>query len=186
MIDTGTIKKYSTESYHAALDKFVSNPTLENAQKAQSDLGKLIRKLEQEGTLTSEKKATYDAAQKAKENIKENMFKDKSGKIDETLKYKYDKLTKSYGENVIPYTTNKAIQDYKRKDITKKELIQKLSKGKFAAKKGKEHPEIARRALVKQLLKTAGYAGGLGVIGGAIGAGSSIMNKLLNKKEGEQ
>lgn len=180
-IDLTTIKKYSTERYNGALDKFVKDPTLENAQKAQSDLGKLVREFDKKATLTSEERSTYKAAKDAQENIKDNMFKDKNGKLDTKLKKEYDKVTKSYGENVIPYSANKSIQEFKRKDITKEQLIQRISKGKFSAKKGTEHPEIKRREMVKSLLKSAGYVGGIGLLGGAAGASMALINKLLGK-----
>jgi hypothetical protein len=171
------IKKYTSEKWHGALDKFTKNPTLENAQKAQSDLGKLERELGKKATLTSEEKATLDAAKSAKEHIRDSMFKTEKGELNAPLKNMYDKVTKSYEENVIPYTTNKAIQEFKRGDITAKELIQKISKGKFRARKGKDHPELAGREITLDVLNKLGLPVGTG---GAIAGGNWLINKLTS------
>ncbi len=184
-VDLPSIKKYSTEKYYGALDNFVKNPSLENAQKAQSDLGKLIRDLDKRASLTSEEKSTYVAAEKAQKNIKDSMFRDSSGKLNEKLKNQYDKVTESYGKNVIPYTKSKPIKEYKRKEITEKQLVDKLSRGPFAVKKGKAHPEIKRREIAKALLKPMGIIGGLGLIGAAGGATNALINKFLDRKSGE-
>lgn len=171
--DIQAIKKYSTEKSYGSLDKYISNRSLSNAQKAQSDLGKLIRDYRKKESLTSEQKATYDAAVKIQKNIKDSMFKNKKGEVNTKLQKRYENITKSYGENVIPYSTSKPIKDFKNKDITKEQLINRLSTGKFAAKKGHEHRAIAIRKKLGNKYTPYGIGAGLGA------GGLAIINKLL-------
>jgi hypothetical protein len=67
------------------------------------------------------------------------------GNLNEPLQDKYKKLTKSYRENVVPYKYNKAIQDFKAQEMLPKELVNALSRGEFAAKKGSKHRAIGIR-----------------------------------------
>lgn len=178
-IDLETIKENSTDKYYGALEKLINDPILKNAQKSQSDLGKLIngRSLNKD-ILTSPEQATKKAAIEARDYIKDKMFRDQSGKINLPLKKRYDFITKSYEKNVIPYTTNKAINEFKKGDLLPEELIPKLSRGKFAARKGKSHPEISRRKYVKPVLKA------LGAVSGAhlLGWDRPLIDKLLGKE----
>jgi len=172
-----TLEKYTPRKPMEAIKAFADNPTLENAQAAVSQLGSIIRPLENRTTLEPFQKKQLQAAEKAKEHIQKNMFMDQSGKVDDKFLERHRKVQSGYAEDVIPYTTNKAIKDYKKGDITQKELIQKLSKGKFAARKGSVHPEIARRKLIKPAIKF-----GLGAeLVHQLGWDQTILNKLLNK-----
>jgi hypothetical protein len=143
-----TIEKYKTPREYKALEDFIIEPSLQNAQRAQSDMGIMHRKLEEKsrsGSLTSEEQALYKAAHEAEKHIESNMFKDEFGNINDGLQDKYKKLTKSYRQNVVPYKYNKAIQDYKAEEMLPKELVNSLSKGEFAVKKGSKHRAIGIR-----------------------------------------
>lgn len=157
------IEKYKTPREYQSFEDFILSPTLQNAQKAQSDLGIMHRKLEEKSrtsALTSEERALYDAAKESEKHIENNMFKDSSGKINQSLQDKYKKLTDSYRLNVVPYRYNGAIQAYKNKEILANELVNSLSHGEFAAKKGNKHPEIKMRNMLKPFLTGAGLLGG--------------------------
>ncbi len=157
-----TIEKYKTPREHQSLENFILNPTLENAQKAQSDMSVMHRKLEEKsrsGSLTSEEQALYKAAKDSEKHIEQNMFKDSSGKINKKLQDQYRKVTQSYRENVVPYKYNESIQKYKAKEMLPQELVNSLSKGEFAAKKGHKHPAIKIRNSLMPLGIGAGTLG---------------------------
>lgn len=159
-----TIKKYKSEKEYGSLNDFISKPTLQNAQKAQSDLGAMSRALEKKsrkGSLTSEESKLMSSAIKSEKHIEENMFKNKSGKINDQLRNRYKDVTKSYRENVVPYRYNKNIQAYKNNEMLASELRKNLSKGEFAAKKGSEHPELFLGKKLKKLTGGAAVLGGL-------------------------
>lgn len=175
------IEKYKTPKEFNALKEFIENPTLEKAQRAQSDMGVISRALEKKSrtsSLLSEEKSIYDAAKEAEKHIEGNMFKNENGNVNNKLKNQYDKLTESYRENVVPYRYNPSIQAFKNKDITAKELVNSLSRGSFAAKKGSKHPSIT----INNLLKPSGYLGGIGLLSGA-GLLGYLSHDLLGKKE---
>ena len=174
-----TISKYKTPKEYESLVKFSNNPTLENAQKAQSDMSQIARKLEEKSrssSLTSEEQNIYKAAKDSEKHIEGNMFKDQNGNVNQSLKNKYDYITKSYRENVVPYKYNSDIQAFKNKELLAKELRQRLSKGEFAAKKGSEHPELFRADQIKNALI------GLGIAGGISAGGKSLSDYLSAQK----
>lgn len=157
------IEKYKTPREYQSLEDFILDPTLKNAQKAQSDMGIMHRKLEENSrnrALTSEERALYDSAKQSELHIENNMFKNMKGEANKNLKNLYDDVTKSYRENVVPYKYNSDIQAYKNKEMLPKELVNSLSRGEFAAKKGKEHPAIWYRNMLKPAITGAGLAGG--------------------------
>ncbi len=142
------IKKYYPDKSTRVFRDFLKDPTLQNAQKAQSDLGNLRRQLEEKSRKTpllETEKYLHEALFDAEKNIENNMFKDAHGNVNNALQDKYKKLTNSYRENVVPYKYNKDIQKYKAKESLPKELVNSLSKGEFAAKKGDKHPAIKIR-----------------------------------------
>lgn len=171
--DVEAITKYTPEIRHTALNDYIANRSLGNAQKAQSELGQIIRNYNKKESLTEAEKASHKAAIKIQKNIKDNMFKDNKGIVNTKLQNRYNKITESYGKNVIPYTKNKDIKAYKRKDITKDQLINRLSTGPFAAKKGHEHKAIAIRKMLSGKLTPFAIGAGVGV------SGLAIINKLL-------
>lgn len=71
------IEKYKTPREYQSLEDFILDPTLQNAQKAQSDMGIIHRTLDKKsrkGSLTSEEQAIYKAAYNAEKHIENNMF----------------------------------------------------------------------------------------------------------------
>lgn len=177
-----TLMKAGVNSkYIRPLKELMINPTLENAQKAQSDLGKFInsQQLSKE-VLTSEENAAKEAAIKAQEHIKDMMFRDKAGQINQPLKDAYTKISESYGKNFKPYDIP-AIKKYEAGKMTAKQLMTKLKNGEFMAQKGAVHPEIERRDTAIDFLKHTGVPLGIGAIGAT--GGSYLLNKLLGKND---
>lgn len=175
-----TIEKYTTPKQHQSLIDFANNPTLQNAQEAQSDLGVIRRAIEEKSKTTpllGEERKLYDSLYDTEKHIEGNMFKNASGEINQKLADKYQKITKSYRDNVVPYRYNSDIQDYLRKDITAKQLVQRLNQGPFAAKKGGffTHPQFGIRNALLPLF------GGIGTLGG----GAYLLNKAIGNEVAE-
>lgn len=173
------IKKYKTPREFKSLNEMIENPTLSNAQKAQSDMNIIHRKLEEKSrssALNSEEKAIYNAAHDAEKHIESNMFKNARGDVNNKLQNKYKMLTTSYRENVVPYKYNPSIQAYKNKEMLPHELVNSLSRGEFAAKKGHKHRAIGLRKIAAPLLTGAGIGGGL----------FSAANLLMGNRQGEE
>ncbi len=179
-IDIGNIQRYPNENFTISTENFLNNPTLENAHIAQSDLGKMIRAIRKNPTVVppSEVRNITNAAQNAQNYIRDRMFRDANGTINRNLADRYNVITDSYRRNVIPYTTNKALQDFKRENITLDQLIPALKKGKFARMRGAYHPEISRRDLIAPVLKYGGLAEGVHLLG----LDQTLLNRLMEKE----
>lgn len=157
------IEKYKTPREYQSLEDLILNPTLAKAQSAQSDMGHIARALEEKsrkGSLTTEEKATFEAAKTAEKHIEENMFKDIQGNVNKKLQDQYKNVSSSYRKNVVPYKYNTDIQAFKNREMLAKELMAKLKGGEFRAKKGSAHPRIAAKEMLTPLGLIAG--GGLG------------------------
>jgi hypothetical protein len=139
------IEKFYPEKSTFSLKNLISNPTLENAQKAQSDLGNLRRSIEEKAKTTpllESENMLYKSLSETEKHIEDSMFKNAAGETNNALKNRYDKVTNSYRKNVVPYRYNEAIQQYKAEKSTAPELVNALSRGEFARKKGFKHPAI--------------------------------------------
>lgn len=176
-IRMNTIRNFPNDDYYMSVERFLNYPTVENAHTAQSDLGKMVRQLRKNPTIVppSVSNDLRRAAQEARTHIRNQMFRDANGNLNTRLANRYNTITNSYRENVIPYSTNRALQKYKAEESTLEELIPGLKTGKFARKKGSAHPEIIRADQIKSLLKGSGYLGG-GIAGIA---GADYLVKLL-------
>lgn len=163
-IDIPTLKKFSPGKGIKGVLDFDQNPTLANAHAAKSDLLRIQRDLTKLPTLRSAERQQLKAVSDAINSIQNNMFKDASGKIDHNMLSKYQKIQQGYANEVIPYK-NKAINKFKRNEISAKELVNSLSRGEFAAKRGSFHPEIKyRNAFKNHPYMTGAGLGGLGKI----------------------
>jgi hypothetical protein len=176
-IDINTLKKYSPMKSIARIEDLVKNPTVQNAHNAKSDLLGIKRKLEGKTTLEGGEKKQYKAVNDAIDNIQNNMFKNKKGQIDKKLLDKYNKIQKGYSNEVIPYK-HKSINEFRKNELSAKELINALSKGKFAAKRGKYHKAIGFRNMINEHPYISGALGGAGLY--------SIYNDLMGHKTPEQ
>lgn len=174
-IDMQTISKYSPKKSIQGLNDFSQDHSIQNAHAAKSDLLRIQRSLDQKTTLNTAERKHKKAVDDAIGSIEDNMFKDSNGVVNKDLKDRYRQQQSQYREDVIPYSTNKAIGQYKRNELSKSELISRISKGKFAAQKGAEHPNIARRKVAANLLKGAGIAG---TAAGTYGIGNALYHYL--------
>ncbi len=137
-----------------AIKRYEANPSLENAQKVNSDLGKAMRNKKD---VTSESR---EVAKHAQKKVRGAIFQ-ALDKADPELIKKYKEINSGYEREVVPYTTNRAIQRYKAGEISEKQLVEALKKGKFVGNehvraKGKiplveQHPELKTRAFIDAL-----------------------------------
>lgn len=137
--DSKLIEKNSQKKFHTSLKEYNETPTLENAHKAQSDMGALQRALEKTDAisgLTSSQFKVLREVTKAKDGIRSGMFPKNP-----ELSDKYGEITKGYREDVIPYSTNKALNAYRKGELSEKKLIQRLmNNDKFMNEVGDKHP----------------------------------------------
>lgn len=101
--------KHTESQKNASLNRFINTPSLENAHKAQSDLGKIIRTM----TLKNIKGENMSSGQSDALEIAKNLQKRIRGSIQNAfskvdrndLAKKYSDTTKGYGEEVVPLKT---------------------------------------------------------------------------------
>lgn len=188
-IDITALKGGSVPRHTKALEEFVKNPTLENAHRAKSDVSNIIREMEEKYGAThipEQEKAYLQAAIRAKEELKNNMFRHpETGKVNQELLNNYENIQKSYAENVIPYNKNEAINLYKGKKLPARNLLTALKGGEFEVKKGGKHPGIKTNEFLKK------YGVPLSVIGVAgyplfLGAETILRDLLTPNAEQKQ
>lgn len=170
-VDINLINEYAPDKYTKALGEFLQNNDIELAQRAQSDLKKYLNKMEKRDSIPSPEKKSIRAAEEAQKHLSDAMFEGNP-----KLKKKYNKITSGYGKEVIPYTTNKAINQFMKGDLVADELVPRLQRGKFKAKRGEAHPALKWR---KRVIPLVGGAG-------AIGGGSALYNYLTGNPFSER
>jgi hypothetical protein len=163
-INTKDIFEHAAKSEKGYLKKFITDPTIRNAHKAQSDLGKLVSRLKQRKGLSGSETDTLQAAIKAQNKIRNSIDKSLTGKGQGLLAKEYKDLTAGYTKDVIPYRTSNAISKFDRKNplLTPEAFRKKLSNEEsFKALVGAErHPELYK------LPKLGKIGSGLGVLYG--------------------
>jgi hypothetical protein len=173
-IDIDTIRKFSPKKSIKGIEDFISNPTVQTAHSAKSDLLRIQRDLGRQTTLRTAERQQLKAASDAIDNIQNSMFKNKQGLVDQNLLDKYNKIQQGYANEVIPYK-NKAINKFKRNEISSKELVNSLSKGEFMAKRGQYHKAMGfRNALKNHPYLTGAGAGGLATL---------LYNEMFGNKD---
>lgn len=143
-IDVDTLRKYSPKKSIVGIEEFVKNPNLRNAHAAKSDLLRMQRDLGKLTTLRTAERQQLKAVTDAIQHIQDNMFKNEKGILDPKMLSKYNEIQQGYAKDVVPYK-NKAINKFKKNEISAKELVNSLSGGEFSAKVGKNHPAIKLR-----------------------------------------
>jgi hypothetical protein len=175
------IRQYKSPRDYRTLEYFNEHPTLPNAQSAVSDLRNMIRGLDDKSRTTSlsgEERNLYDALHHTQTHIENNMFLNPNGSLNQRLANRYRNISSSYRDNVVPYRYNKDIQAYINRELLPKELVNRLSRGEFAVKKGSPHPAIGIR---NKLLSHPLIAGiGLG------GAGKVIYDNMMGRESIEK
>lgn len=146
-----------------ALKKFIKDPTLENAHWAQSDLNRYISSKKGKD-LPSEKDKALKEAIIAHKKLKGIMHTELSK--EKGLSPEYAKLTKGYGQEVVPYKYNPHLTKYEKGELKASSLVKALTgNDKFMIKQGNKYPELQLQALLRSPL------GKIGLGAGAIGLG---------------
>lgn len=166
------------KNYRKSIEKFYNNSTLENAHKAQSDMGAYMRELQNakeiKGTLPDYLNERLEKLQNKREAIKESitdaLFDNKktSG-----LGWKYMDLTGDWQEKLGPFLDvqdiNKAVAGHIDPSTLAKSLQSKANYP-FRQKMGQEFPELELNRLSNKYVwnrygALGGGAGGLGIYG---------------------
>lgn len=169
-IDTNALRDLNPSSKVSRVEKFIDEPTLENAHNARSDLLGIKRKLDKKDSLIGEERQQYNAVNNAINALNENMFKDVEGNINNPLLNQYNNITSGYAQDVVPYKS-RAINRYIRNEITKNELLNSLKRGVFGARAYGNHPALGIRNNL-ELLKNPWLA----IPGGALIGGDLLYN----------
>lgn len=169
-IDINTLRDLTPESKLSTVEDFFNNPTLENAHYARSDLKKLKRNLEKNQTKVGDQVKQESAVKNAIKDLNENMFKNANGEVNNKLVKMYDKITKGYADEVVPYKSP-MIRKYLNREKTADQLFNSLNKDTFGARAYSNHPALVIRNNLN-LLKN------LGLIGGAAGGALYGFNQL--------
>lgn len=185
-IDFNLIRKSIPNKERIAFDEYLQDPTIQNAHKAQSLLGREIRDLNNE--ITNQGKSMgrvrrLNELTSAQDSIKKALSKELSGTKD--LKSKYISEKKNYKENVVPYDT-KDIRLYKAGKKSPKHLVTKLSKDYefMRSKAGKKHGKsISAKKFIDSVMNknTAKSAGMLGLGGLGLYEGKKTYDKYNNE-----
>ncbi len=167
-LNTKAILENSTSRESKALEEFLREPSLKNAHSAQSDLGKIIRRLDKTNEnvgLPTDKLRALESARQAQKKIKGSMFDAFNKSEGSQLANKYGKITEGYAKDVIPYTKSKPINTYKKGELTEKDFVNALMKDKkFKKQLGDKYPELETRKILEKLGKY-GLVGGSGLGG---------------------
>lgn len=149
--DYSIMSKAANPKYLSALENLVQNPLIEHAKDTVSDMKQFIRKMNAKDTLLDPESKALNAANRIKDNIEQNMFKDSQGNIHQDLADKYKQIDHGYAIENIPYTKNPHIKKYLNNEMSEKELVNKLNKGKFARQRGAYHPSMTVRNAINLL-----------------------------------
>ena len=166
---------FTPKEFKHALEEFRSNPTIESAHKAQSQIGAIQRKIQDDISkrlkkglsVGAGKQAAYDAAEDLQRRIRGAMMDSfsKAGKPE--LAGKYGELTRGYAKEFAPYIQGEFHQGLNRHELGKK-LLQNLQ---FGESVGKDIPGYQIRQKIMQaspylkysLLPALGVAGAYGI-----------------------
>jgi len=177
-LDLRTALKNEPADALVSKNEFTSNPTSRTAHEFKSDLLRIQRKLNKmqgKEVLSKGNKNKLDAVNKTISDIEHNMFTNSTGKIHKEIADKYRKTQEGYEKEVLPYTLNTDIQQYRKGKLLPKELTASLKKGEFAAMRGKQHPELFRRDQLKNTLL------GLAIAGSGTYGAKSIFDLVYGK-----
>lgn len=181
--DIDILKKDMPTDEFVAIENLLNNTSISNAQNAISQLGHRERKLQSKSErgdiLTDPEKDLLKSVRNTKEHIEKNMFKDVFGKMHNDLLEKHKSIQKGYATEVIPYTKNSNINKFKKKELSARELVDRLSRGKFSAQRGQEHKAMKYRKTAKSIVNSR--LGSSGLAGAGLTAGYALVNKLLGQ-----
>ena len=163
------------EKYTQAFKEAIKDPTLAKVHKAQSKLGKYVfdkEKIINRGGAVNEE--ALNLARKLEEGLEKTLSKSLS-KSKQGLGEKYNAIQSGYKSDVIPYTKNAAIQEFKAGDSEASDLIKSLRGSGKSGKSFRSHlkdkyPEIG-------LNKGVDLGSKIGLGGaGAFGVGKTALD----------
>lgn len=171
----------SSNRFNQSLRDFQNLPSIENAHRAQSDMGKFVshlQKLERNNPLTSEQHRALTNAMDAQDRLRGAMYTNFLRHDRPDLAARYGETTQGYARDVIPYTRNKKIRDYTSGSLSAPDLIEALSKNhEFMTRFRNQYPEIGLNRFATNFLPSSLRAGGAG-------AAAALTNKALEKMMG--
>lgn len=186
-IDLDLIKDNATKKYWKSLEDFNSNPTLETAHLAQSDMGKYIRQMEKlqgNNALTSPQIKAYQEAINAQKKLRGTIFQSLTKNGEQDLANQYGNITQGYKRDVVPYITSKPITALQNKDINNETFANRIVKNdKFRMSVGDKHPEIAAREFIDNIKNNKLLKYGIGSV--AAGALAGMGYKKYNDYGGQ-
>lgn len=126
-LDKNIVKNFKYDSDLKDLhQKFIENPTLQNAHNLQSQLGSSIRD-SSKGNLSIADKNIVKGYQKAQSSLKDDISSFLKNS-DPEMAEQYETATQNWRENVIPYVENKKISGIAKGDITNPRAITNIFK----------------------------------------------------------
>jgi hypothetical protein len=167
----------SQNKYNRSLNEYIQNPTLENAHRAQSELGALERHLDSvanKNGLTPSQHRTLRATQQTRGDIRQQMLGDNGLGSNPQLAEEYQNLTNIYREQVVPYTRLEELTETEQNRMRPKTAVKKLLKDEqFLIELSRRYPGLMLHTPRAKSIKNA-----------AIGVGTTIggwegIKKLL-------
>lgn len=147
---TNQLKNSSSNRLNKSVERFSANPSLENAHKLQSDVGKYFNKNKEKSLTLSTDRDAVKAAEIARDTLKQSIY-DSLQKASISLRGRYQQVGSDYKDKMVPYLSNKPISDAMKKPGQKgyinsarlpSELQNKVSDS-FKALYPNLYPEIA-------------------------------------------
>ena len=156
------IEDSAHSKFSNALGDFQKNPTLSNAHKAQSDLGKILRNEKAAGS------KAYEEAGKAQNRLLQQISQALENSGAKEVKSSYEGLRAGYAKEVVPYLNSKSTKDLISGMLSESRFAGQAIKDKnLLSQMGRNHPELLLRESISDLL---GSKAALGVGGLAAGA----------------
>lgn len=172
-IESEDIIAHSQPKHHEALQRYIAEPTFENAHWAQSDLGFIerhLKKLDEKVGLSHTQHETLKNTIAARNRITQAMFEDKNIRKNPVFEDEYNKLSEGYLKNVVPYKQLDNLSEYEGKKITANNFVKSLlNNDEFMLGLGKNYrPQLlGNKILRSNIAKTlaGGALAGLGFEG---------------------
>ena len=114
------LRKGKHEDYSEALNKFIKDPSFENAHKAQSSIGKFVRsntKAKEGADRSDIIKARLAHAKEWQRNLNDEI-KIALEKANPKLAKQYSTAKETYKKRVVPYNNSKSLQQYEAGEIS--------------------------------------------------------------------
>lgn len=175
------IKSSFTKNDRANIDKYFEDPTLQNAHKAQSDLGKKIRSLskgKQDPNFLGN--AKIDALEQAREAIKSGMNKTLDSRVPGGSQ-EYQQISQKYAEQVAPYKELKVLEAYKKGEKSPQQVLSKIDEKFKTSEPGKSNSMLKAKSKINDFSgsKYANWLSGAGktALGTGLGIGAGYQGK---------